>query len=457
MLGRALANLKKTVYYFQRNGAGDTMRAIMERLQRRGKDYRFQPVEEAELARQREECREMDSPKFSILVPLYHTPHRYLKEMIESVLAQSYPTWELVLADASGQEELKAVVEKYEDPRILYFPLEGNEGISGNSNRGLESVTGDYVGLLDHDDLLTPDALYEVWRCVCDGEKCGVPVELVYSDEDKCDGATKVFYEPSLKESFNLDLLLSQNYICHFTVMKTELIRALGFRPDYDGAQDYDLLLRAVERLLNSGGDERRKNRKWEMRNENRIRHIPRVLYHWRCHEDSTSANPRSKDYAYEAGRRALQDFVDRQGWQAVVTHMSHLGSYRINYKQEFFEVRPDVGAVGGPVLSGGRVVGGRLKADGTPVHAGLKQSYLAYLPVQDAEALDLRNIRVREELQGVFEEVLGVRYTMTGNGDSFDISVLTNGISLTEAGVLVSNEIRRRGYRLLFKPDSNE
>lgn len=418
------------------------MRAIMERLQRKGKDYRFQPVEEAELERQREECKEMDSPKFSLLVPLYRTPHKYLEEMIESVLAQSYPAWELVLADASGNGELEPVVNKYGDRRIVYFRLQENRGISGNSNRALERATGEYVGLLDHDDLLTPDALYKVRGAIREGEQSGVPVGLIYSDEDKCDGATKVFYEPSLKEDFNLDLLLSQNYICHFTVMKTELIKALGFRPDYDGAQDYDLVLRAVEKLLNDSGD------------ESRIRHISGVLYHWRCHEASTSANPRSKDYAYEAGRRALQDFVDRQGWQAEVTHMSHLGSYRINYKQELFKVRPDVGAVGGPVLSGGRVVGGRLMSDGTPVHAGLKQAYLAYLPVQDAEALDLRNIRVREELQGLFEELFGVPYRTIQDGDILDITSLPEETDFREASLLLSKEIRNRGYRLLCRPE---
>lgn len=439
MLERAVANLKKTAYYLKRNGFKETWRAVMERLNKRNGRYLYEAPDEAELERQRRECQGVKEPVFSILVPLYRTPEKYLRELIDSVRAQSYPAWELILADASENGDLEQLVREYGDYRIVYFRLQENGGISENSNRGLEKVTGEYVGLLDHDDLLTPDALYEVCRRVKEGKETGTPAGMIYSDEDKCDGTAAVYYELSRKEDFNLDLLLSNNYICHFMVLKTELVRELRFRKDYEGAQDYDLALRAVEKMLATNEGERQ------------IFHIPRVLYHWRCHEASTSANPRSKDFAYEAGRRALQDFVDRQGWQAEVSHMGHLGSYRIEYRNDIFEVRRDIGAVGGSVLIRGRIAGGRMKGDGEVLYAGRKAAYLPFLHAQDAEALDIRNLKVREELKSLFPELFGIEYAALPDSNLFDVSVLPPEVDVKEASLLLSAEIRRRGYRLLY------
>lgn len=439
MLERAVANLKKTAYYFKRNGCRETWRAVMERLHKRNGCYLYEAPEEGELERQRRECREVKEPVFSILVPLYRTPEKYLRELIDSVRAQSYPAWELILADASESGDLEQPVREYGDARIVYFRLQENGGISENSNRGLEKVTGEYVGFLDHDDLLTPDALYEVCRRVKEGNEAGTPAGMLYSDEDKCDGAAAVYYEPNRKEDFNLDLLLSNNYICHFMVLRTELVRELRFRKDCEGAQDYDLALRAVEKILAAQGGERQ------------IFHIPRVLYHWRCHEASTSANPRSKEYAYEAGRKALQDFVDRQGWRAEVKHMRHLGSYRIEYRNDIFETREDIGAVGGSVLSRGRIAGGRMTGDGEVLYAGRKAAYLSFLHAQDAEALDIRNLEVREELKCLFPALFGIEYAALQDSKLFDVSVLPPEVDVREASLLLSAEIRRRGYRLLY------
>lgn len=439
MLERAVANLKKTAYYFKRNGFRETWRAVMERLHKRNDRYLYEAPDGAELERQRRECLGMKEPVFSILVPLYRTPEKYLRELIDSVRAQSYPAWELILADASENGKLEQLAREYGDARIVYFRLQENGGISENSNRGLEKATGEYVGLLDHDDLLTPDALYEVYRRVKEGNETGTPAVMIYSDEDKCDGTAMVYYEPSRKEDFNLDFLLSNNYICHFMVLKTEIVRELRFRKDYEGAQDYDLTLRAVEKILATQGGERQ------------IFHIPRVLYHWRCHEASTSANPRSKDYAYEAGRRALQDFADRQGWRAEVKHMGHLGSYRIEYRNDIFEARQDIGAVGGSVLSRGRIAGGRMNGDGKVLYAGRKAEYLSFLHAQDAEALDIRNLEVREELKSLFSELFGIEYAALPDSNLFDVSVLPPEVDVREASLLLSSEIRRRGYRLLY------
>lgn len=439
MLERAAANLKKTAYYLKRNGLKETWRAVMERLQKENGRYFYEAPDEDELERQRRECREVKEPVFSILVPLYRTPEKYLRELIDSVRAQTYPAWELILADASENGDLVQMVRGYGDTRIVYFRLQENGGISENSNRGLEKATGEFVGLLDHDDLLSPDALYEVCRKVKEGNEAGTPAGMIYSDEDKCDEAAAVYYEPSRKEGFNLDLLLSNNYICHFMVLRTELVRELLFRKDYEGAQDYDLALRAMEKILATLGGERK------------IFHIPRVLYHWRCHEASTSANPRSKDYAYEAGRRALQDFVDRQGWRAEVRHMGHLGSYKIEYQNDIFEVRQDIGAVGGSVLIRGRIAGGRMTDDGDVLYLGRKAAYLSFLHAQDAEALDIRNLEVREELKCIFPELFGIEYAALAGSKHFDVSVLPPELDVREASLLLSAEIRRRGYRLLY------
>lgn len=440
MLGRAVANLKKTTHYLKRNGCRETWRAIRERLLLKNGRYEYEAPTSEELERQGRECRGVKAPVFSILVPLYRTPEKYLRELIDSVRAQSYPAWELILADASEDGELERTAGGYGDARIVYFRLQGNGGISENSNRALERATGEYVGLLDHDDLLTPDALYEVWRRVKEENERGVRAGLIYSDEDKCDGTAAVYYEPSRKEDFNLDLLLSKNYICHFMVLRTDLIRELSFRRDYDGAQDYDLALRAVGKLLTS------------REGEERILHVPRVLYHWRCHRASTSANPQSKDYAYEAGRRALQDFADGQGWCAEVRHMAHPGSYRIEYPKGLFRVRGDVGAVGGSVLARGRVVGGRMERDGKVLYEGRKAAYLPFLHAQDAEALDVRNLEVREELRGLFPELFGIEYETLPGSNIFDASVLPAEWDVREASLLLSAEIRRRGYRLLYR-----
>lgn len=439
MLERTTANLKKTAYYLKRNGFRETWRAVMERLHKRNGCYLYEAPDEAELERQRRECREVKEPVFSILVPLYRTPEKYLRELIDSVRAQSYPTWELILADASENDDLEQPVREYGDSRIVYFRLQENRGISENSNRGLEKATGEYVGFLDHDDLLTPDALYEVYHKVKEGNETGKTAGMIYSDEDKCNETAAVYYEPSRKEEFNLDFLLSNNYICHFMVLRTELVRKLLFRKDYEGAQDYDLALRAVEKILATQGGERQ------------IFHIPRVLYHWRCHEASTSANPRSKDYAYEAGRRALQDFADRQGWQTEVRHMGHLGSYRMEYRNNIFEVRGDIGAVGGSVLFRGRIAGGRMTSDGEVLYAGRKEAYLSFLHAQDAEALDIRNLEVREELKCLFPELFGIEYATLPDSNLFDVSVLPPKVDIREASLLLSAEIRRRGYRLLY------
>ena len=351
-----LTNLKKTIYYLKRNGLRATWYAARERMECKGRvPYEYVAPTKRELSEQKR-TKLAFGETISILVPAYRTGAVYLRELIDSVLQQTYPHWELILADATEDDSVKQVVESYGDERIHYYHLEENGGISANTNQALEHASGSYIGLLDHDDVLTPDALYQMAARIGILREKGVEAGFLYSDEDKCDGDRSRYYEPHFKEDFNFDLLLSNNYICHFLVMETGLMRAVGFRKEYDGAQDYDLVLRATAKLMESASGEGTGRWAWQRR----IVHVPKVLYHWRCHEASTAANPRSKEYAYIAGRRALQDFADRQGWRAVAADLKHLGFYRLEYGTSIFDSRSDLGAVGGGVLAAGKIVGGR-------------------------------------------------------------------------------------------------
>lgn len=444
------ANLKRTVYFLKRNGIKNTCFEIKERLEA-GKQppYVWVPVSSEQLAAQRRRAEEEKfNLKFSIVVPAYRTPENCLREMTESLLAQSYPDWELILADATEEEVLSGIIEEFHDARLRYVHLNGNQGISENTNRALELAFGDYVGLLDHDDVLTPDALYEMAVRIREERQGGREPMLLYSDEDKCNGDMTVFYEPNQKEDFNLDLLLCNNYICHFMVMKTELIQKLRFRKEYDGAQDYDLALRAVEAIL---GDKLKGGEEF-------ILHIPKVLYHWRCHSGSTAENPWSKEYAYEAGRRAVQSFADKNGWKAKAVNMSHPGFYRLEYNESPLKCREDLGAIGGRLKCKGRVTGGRMTAEGKVLYEGLPLNYSGYLHraalQQDAAALDIRNIVLKDSLRTLFKEIAGVSYIVSPGTEKFDASVLSDGTDPVEISLRLGKALRERGYRLLYLPE---
>ena len=225
------------------------------------------------------------APLFSIVVPLYHTPENYLKEMIDSVIAQSYGNWELCLADGSGDDSLQEIIRTSygKDRRIRYRKLDKNEGISGNTNKAIEMAGGDYIVFADHDDTLTPDALYENMQII----RTHPDTALIYSDEDLTN-AEGVPFDPHFKPDFNLDYLRAINYICHLVVVKRSLLEKTGLLdPEMDGSQDFDLLLRCAEKT-------------------NAVYHIPKILYHWRSHAGSTAGHGENKQYAVDAGIRAL-------------------------------------------------------------------------------------------------------------------------------------------------------
>lgn len=443
-------NIKKAVRYCKKNGITQTIYTIAERLQKSQLDaYKKKEVAETELERQRA-YQWKKNIKISLLVPAFETNPEYLTQMIESVSIQTYANWELVIVDASTSTKVKEVVKQFHDKRIVYQHLSENAGISINSNKALEFATGDYIGLLDHDDIITPDTLYEVAICL----EAENPPILVYTDEDKVNEDLTQYFEPHYKKEFNLDLILSNNYICHFSVIEANHIRELKFRKEYEGAQDYDLFLRLVAKLLQTGV---------------RIKHIDKILYHWRCHSGSTSENPESKKYAYEAGRKAVQDFVNRQGWVAEVTHTSHLGFYRIEYQTKnagwkrkedaacIFDNREDIGVVGGTVIRKGRIAAGAMQTDGVGLYDMIPMQFSGYMHraslQQDVEAVDIRNMQVRRELQAMYkaakEQLDKQNRDHTGkHGSRIQEEQAIRRISLS-----FCKKVREQGYLILFDP----
>lgn len=272
------------------------------------------------------------SPKISILVPTYRTPIPMLREMIDSVRNQSYQNWELCIADGSVGARISATGEQAQtsenapekspledelkryhelDERIVYRILTTNGGISRNTNAALEFAGGEYIGLLDHDDVLEPDALFEVVKAL-QGK-----ADIVYTDEDKATNNLKKFMDPNFKPDYSPDLFLSHNYITHFFVVKAEIMRGVGgFRPEFDGSQDYDLMFRCIEK-------------------SDKIEHVAKVLYHWRLAKGSTAENPENKMYCYEAGRKAIEEHLSRVGIKGKTEMTSMWGMYHTVFETE--------------------------------------------------------------------------------------------------------------------------
>lgn len=309
-------NAKKTIKYVKKNGFTNLRQHIFLKVMHAGIPYNEwfeenRPSAE-ELDKERKTKFEKE-PLISIIVPTFKTPIPYLREMINSVIAQTYSNWELCIADGSeGDEAVERELERYSnmDPRIKYKLLEKNLGISGNTNGALELATGEYIGLFDHDDILAPNALFEVVNAL--QEKS---YDIIYTDEDKVDGDGKEHMDPNFKPDFSIDLFRSHNYITHFFVVKKKIVDEIGgFRKEFDGSQDYDLMFRCIEKAEN-------------------IKHIPMILYHWRVHMNSVAGDPSSKMYAYEAGRKAIEEHLKRVGIDADVEHVGLWGMYHVRYK----------------------------------------------------------------------------------------------------------------------------
>ena len=318
-LGNSLAG--KTLQYLRRNGLARTVSKVAEKTAEKlvGKKTDYMAWREKaaasreELAAQRQE-RFDDPPLISIVVPLYKTPEKYLTELVGSVREQTYSHWELCLSDGSGKDSpLNELLDRIcaMDERIRVISSDDPLRIAENTNAAIGIASGSWIAFADHDDLLAPDALYEVAkRIVKDPD-----AELIYTDEDKVSMDSQTYFEPHFKTDYNPDLLCSMNYICHLCVIKKELLDRVGLLdPAFDGAQDYDLVLRAAEQA--SG-----------------IVHIPKALYHWRSHEGSTAQDPASKRYAFEAGKRAVEAHYQRTGIPASVEEGEYPGLYVTLYR----------------------------------------------------------------------------------------------------------------------------
>lgn len=461
-----IGNIKKTIYYMQKNGLKQAYYAAKERTVREIRDsYVYQPAAEQTLAAQRRRSTGLPY-KISLAVPVFDPDPICFREMLESVLAQSYPQWELILADAGKSEEIAAIIKEYQekDDRIRSRKLPENKGISGNTNQALQFTTGDYVGLLDHDDLLTPDALYEMAAAIRDGEEKGFSPYFLYSDEDKCNKDGTHFFECHTKPNLNLDLILSNNYICHFIVMKREMIQTLELRPAYDGAQDYDLVLRAIDSMLGKAVKRTAEERIIGLRHVKQgVRHIDKVLYHWRCHQDSTADNPRSKEYAYEAGKRAIEDFLRKRGWNGVVGHTRHLGFYRVDYIPDELSFRPEVGVIGGKLINKkNKIAGGIYNADGTPLYNGLHKEYSGYMHRaslrQEAEAIDIRCMQVSSEVERYLEEVIGLPYLKNPKTGRFDWKGgLKEEADYKKISLQFCKKVRDAGFVIVWDPYMTE
>lgn len=254
-----------------------------------------------------------ERPRFSILVPTYNTPEPYLCAMLDSVIAQIYPDWELCIADdASTEPHVREVLEEYaaREPRIRVTYRAVNGHISAATNSAMEMATGDFAVMLDHDDLISEDALFQnALRIIARPD-----VDMIYSDEDKIDGAGKRS-SPFFKPDWSPDSFLSRMYTCHLAVYRLSLLKDVGgLRIGFEGSQDYDLVLRLTEKTA-------------------KIEHIPRILYHWRIHSGSTTSGMAAKPYATDAAVRSLTEAIERRAEPGQVTPMpSAPGTYTIRY-----------------------------------------------------------------------------------------------------------------------------
>ena len=315
------SNLKKLNYYFKRYGFVETIKKVFKRLfhitenrMTNQEQYEIWMKNNLPTAGDFEfqgKAKFKNKPKISIVVPMYNTNETFFKELVDSLKEQTYSNWELCLADGSENknENLKEYYES--DERIKYKFLNWNEGIAENTNEAIKLATGDFIAFLDHDDLLAKDALYEVVDVINKNKD----VDFIYTDEDKIDEDGERF-EPYFKPDYSPETLECNNYITHLVVLKKDIVDKIGMlNSKFNGAQDFDYVLRASEEAK-------------------KIVHIPKVLYHWRAHRDSTANIADAKPYAYKIGVEVIEDHLKRIGKSGIVEYGQDVpGIYRIRYE----------------------------------------------------------------------------------------------------------------------------
>lgn len=311
--------VKRGVQCLRDNGVSYTMGRASFKLKKWRMDKKiFKDVIFTEEMREKEKgTRFPRAVTFSILTPLYNTNLNFLREMIQSVQQQTYPNWELCLCDGSDEEhaEVGRLCRKLaeEDSRIKYRQLDSNQGISANTNACIEIASGDYCGMLDHDDCLHPSALYEAMKVICEEQ-----ADLIYTDEAKFTDDPNKCFSPNFKPNFAKDDLRAHNYICHFMLYSRELLNAVGnYKSELDGSQDHDMVLRMSEKAK-------------------KIVHIPRILYFWRVHKGSVSAGVETKSYAVSAAHKAVAAQLERSGETGRVASIS---PYPLLYKIDYLVV----------------------------------------------------------------------------------------------------------------------
>lgn len=326
LMGTGRRYIKRGISYLKRNGLVNTFNKGVERIKtdREQKGYVPYHASDAEVEEQRNR-RFADPKKFSVLVPVYETDPVLFEKMLESVADQTYGNWELILADASRDDSRRNAVRNFTEERnllckdeygtlfdkIRYFKIPDNKGISNNTNEALDRASGDYICLLDHDDILEKTALFDIMASVENTKAL-----VIYTDEDKINEDGTRYFDINKKPDFDPVLLRTNNYICHFLAVDINLAKSVGgFRSEYDGAQDHDFIMRCTEGIR-----------------KDQIVHIQKVLYHWRSTVNSTSENPDAKLYAYRAGKRAVEDSYKRVGIGAKVFDSPHLGFFDIEY-----------------------------------------------------------------------------------------------------------------------------
>ncbi|MEE4212503.1 MAG: glycosyltransferase family 2 protein, partial [Parvularcula sp.] len=317
--------VKKQLTAAAKEGGREAVRAELERIYRRGvssyrADYqayidRFEAITDDDLQAMRRMLESFEfTPLISVVMPTYNTPADLLRRCLDSVLAQVYPHWELCIADdASPSPHVAEILEEYaqRDPRIRYMVRERNGHISNASNSAIELAQGEYMALLDHDDELPPHALF----CVAHAINENPSAALLFSDEDKIDPQGDRL-DPYFKTDYNERLTFAQNMVSHLGVYRLKEVREIGgFREGLEGSQDWDLMLRFVERI-----------------DPTQIVHLPFVLYHWRMLEGSTSVTVDNKNYAVTAGKRAVEEALKRRGIDAKVGRYEHLPHYKIEF-----------------------------------------------------------------------------------------------------------------------------
>ncbi len=365
-------------------------------------------------------------PKFSVLVMTYEPVLRYLEGTLISILSQTYGGFEVIIADTSLSDSVKELLERYKDERIRYYNVPGNHGEASVFNDAAHFAGGDYLCRVDVGDFLTKDALYENFLSILKTD-----AEILYSDEDRCDSACKRFTSPYFKPDFNIDYLFARNYMRRLLVIRRELFIALRYRDAYDGALDYDLVLRAPK----SG-----------------ICHISKILYH--VSEASSIASEASKERGAEvaAGRAALEDYLRAREIRATVSYLKRREIYRIGYQPDIFTCRRDVGIVGGKILSRRhKIIGGMLDSAGKVMFEGLDEAeggdHNRACSVQNAFAVDVRCMRIRPELERIYERIFGVshrEHVFRGDEDIAD---------LKRKSILLCRTAKELGYLIVWDP----